>query len=203
MFTIRSNNNELINIKAIKLTNFNGLHNIPNINNENNKINISINDNEILKEIKPDNYQISDLLELLNNELENVLFEFMPDDSYKISVKYLDSDITSNKINTFTINNTQNSIFRVLGFTENIYSDKTEYISEEPVNLTRIPPFYLYMLINNEKMYKFNIRELNKIYKKEFKESINNIQTITFMVKQENNQMYDLQNYISFDIEFD
>jgi len=202
MFTIRSNN-ELLNVKAIKLTNFEGLHNIPNINNENNKINISINDNEISKEIKPDNYQISDLLDLLNNELDNVLFEFMPDDSYKISVKYLDSDITSDKVNTFTIYNTQNSIFRVLGFTENTYSDKTEYISEEPVNLTRIPPFYLYMLINNNKMYKFNIRELSKIYKKEFKESINNIHTITFMAKQENDQMYDLQNYISFDIEFD
>lgn len=202
MFTIRSNN-ELLNIKAIKLTNFEGLHNIPNINNENNKINISINDNDILKEISPNNYQISDLLDLLNNELDNILFEFLPDDSYKISVKYLDSDITSDKVNTFTINNTQNSIFRVLGFTENTYSDKTEYISEEPVNLTRIPPFYLYMLINNNKMYKFNIRELSKIYKKEFKESINNIHTITFMAKQENEQMYDLQNYISFDIEFD
>ena len=203
MFTIRSNKNELINIKTIKITNFDGIHNIPNINNENNKINLFINENEIIKDIKTDNYQISDLLDLLNNELDNVLFEFLPDDSYKISVKYLDSDITSDKINTFTINNTQNSIFRVLGFTKDTYSGKTEYISEEPVNLSRIPPFYLYMLINNEKMYKFNIRELNKVYKKEFKESINIIHTITFMVKQDNNQMYDLQNYISFNIEFD
>ena len=52
-------------------------------------------------------------------------------------------------------------------------------------------------------MYKFNINDIHKIYRKKFKELIPTINNLTFIFKQSNNQMYDCNKYIDFDIEFD
>ena len=206
MFTIslQKDKSKMDDIKMIKLYNFNGINTTTNINNENNKIHIEINGEKIDKSINPNNYSISDLIELLNNNIDNCIFNFnsLNENDNKISIKFLNPNvIEDNNNDSFIIYNTNDSIFRVLGFTQNIYTDNLEYISENNFNLPDIQPLYLYVLINNSNMYKFNIKNNKKVYKKIFKE-LTNINTITFMLKQENNQMYDCINYINFDIEF-
>lgn len=203
MFSIRATNNNLNNISMIKLLNFNALPESYNINNENNKVNIILNGKNINLDIKPNNYDLSELLNTLNEQLIDFIFEFT--DDYHISIKYIEQNIVNNKdeIKSFIIQNSINSIFRVLGFTNNRYSGEIEYLSEEQPNLPKTQPFYVFMIINNNKMYKFNINNIHKIYRKKFKELIPTINNLTFMFKQSNNQMYDCNRYIDFDIEFD
>ena len=188
----------------IKLYNFRNIDKISNINNENNKIHLEINGEKINKSIPPNNYTINDIINLLNENIENCIFSFnsLIENDNKISVKYLNPNITNDNSNdSFIIYNTNDSIFRVLGFTQDNYMDNIEYIGDTNFNLPNVQPLYLYIVVNKNNIYKFNIKNTKKVYKKIFKE-LTNIQTLTFFLKQENNQMYDCINYINFDIEF-
>lgn len=200
IFSIRSTNNNLIDVKCIKLYNFNNIPHSCNINNENNCVSLDVGDEHINFNVDPGNYDINELLEYLNNKLSDFILEFNSPNTYNISIKYLSDD---DKNITFTLNNLEKSIFRVLGFTDNIYSDKTEYISEQHVCLPKDQPFYMFMIINNDIACKFNIIDDNRIYKKTFKTPIKSIDNITFIFKQENNQLYDCDTYITFNIDIE
>ena len=217
---------KLEKIFGIKITNINFKTNSYNINNNNNKIHIIYDDIIVNESISPGNYEICDLVNVLNEKLDNLTItwtdsndssKFTSDSNDRLEIKYIDllkntNDTNDNNKNEtptkFEIKNSLDSIFRILGFHKNNYSDKLSYVSEIKPNLPDEQPLIITMIINKKKAYDFKIKN-NKLYntrgtscicEKRFKKALN-IQTITFILKQSNDQLYDCENYIKFNIE--
>ena len=113
-------------------------------------------------------------------------------------------NISNNNETTFTIKNNKNSIFRVLGFTQDIYENNNIYISEQEPYIPDKQPLSLLVTINNNKSYLFPIMKNNKminICNKTLKEPII-IKNMIFSLIQSNNQLYDCENKsVSFTLE--
>lgn len=207
--------------EKIKIYDFNIPIQKYNINNENNKIFIIHNNNIIKKQIEPNNYDTCDLLKILNETLEEFTFTWNTDwvvknnkqeQINKIEIRYVDllkfdnepDNISNNNETIFTIKNNKNSIFRVLGFTQDIYENNNIYISEQEPYIPDKQPLSLLVNINNNKSYLFPIMKNNKminICNKTLKKPII-IKNMIFSLIQSNNQLYDCENKpVSFTLE--
>ena len=193
-FKIKFNNKDII--KKISIKNIKFKNNIINENLDINKLcKINIyNDNFKLNLNIKNNLDIKNIINEINNNENNEFIGLELNEDKTIKIFSFDEE-------NFIIDNHNNSIFKLLGFTNSIYKDNNEYISEKSINLNdlsdtntekELKPIII-LSINNKK-YRFkdlNDKEIN------LNVIINNL---IFDIYDENNNYYDMIDYITFDL---
>ena len=197
-FTIKFNNKDIIKKLSIKNIYFKNkiinedldLNNLSNINVYNNNFNLNFN--------IENNLDINNIINEINNNKDNEFIGLELNEDKTIKIFSFDEQ-------NFIINNHNNSIFKLLGFTKSIYKDNNAYISEKSINLNDlsdtntndlsehiINPIII-LTINNKK-YKF--KDLNN------KDIPFNdiIYSLTFDIFDENKNYYDMIDYFNFDL---
>lgn len=198
-FTIKFNNKNII--KKISIKNIIFKNKIINENLDINdlcEVNVYNNNFKLNFDIK-NNLDINNIINEINNNKENEFIGLELNDDKTVKIFSFDEQ-------NFIINNQNNSIFKLLGFIKPIYKDNNAYISEKSINLNDlsdtnteqlteqiIKPIII-LTINNNK--KFRFKDLNN---KDIPYN-NIINSLTFDIYDENNNYYDMIDYITFDL---
>ena len=189
-FIIKFNNKDIIKNLSIKNIYFKyktiseNLNNFCNVNvyNNNFKLNFNI----------ENNLDINNIINEINNNKNNEFIGLELNEDKTIKIFSFDEQ-------NFIIDNKNNSIFKLLGFSKSIYKDNNAYISEKSINLNDLSDikqllYPIIILTINDK--KFRFKDLNN------KDIPFNdiIYSLTFDIYDDNNNYYDMIDYFNFDL---
>lgn len=180
---------KLNNITNIKFNNIE----IPKtniLNNDCNSLTISFNKESYSFELDNDTYEITELLEILNDGLEEL--------GWGISIKCKNNKIVfqQNDKENFIIECSEKSIAHKLGFKELKYENKYEYIAELNHAFYNDNIYIFIRNIDEKNPYAIIDNENNITYKKtDFEPVISELENLIVQFKIKNNNNYELINF--------
>jgi hypothetical protein len=177
------------NISNIELLNFDIPNPLTPINQDNNQLLIIINQEEKFIELDSGIYTIDELIEGIQSAFDQ--------EDMKINISENNGYIQFKSNDTFTIDNTKNSLAKIFGFNKSIYKNDTEYTSETKHHLVSKLYIYIDTIDKNNFMFMIDFADKNKsILNKKFK-TVDELSDLIIKFKRsitEDDDLYDFDN---------
>jgi len=175
-------------IKNIYLSDYNFPKLSKNVTNTNNSLLVEINDDEKFIELEEGNYEVESLLDNLSKALNenNANINIKLNNENKVIIENLDST-------NFKLDLSNNSIGKLFGFENDIYENKSIYMSENECKLID-KKYYIYFSNIDEdepfyEVYNNNIKNIKKI-----NSTLSNLNGIIIQFKDTENNIIDFDS---------
>jgi hypothetical protein len=184
----------MASVSALELSNFKFPSKVFNI--------ASVNEFKYIIKDKPNNikcfeliegeYSLLDILDALKDGVQELSDDASLQFNYQDGYFYIE-----NKLNNITIINDKSSILNMLGFTKNIYENKSLYKSDESLYNHTYNKIYLYIdtLSDTEPICELDLLIMPQIINKRLPKSVSNIGELIIKFKKSVTQEDDLFNF--------